>query len=100
MKNFNSLLLKEKFLLVEFYADWCEPCKMLDVILEEVRNHMGEKIFIQKIDVDVSKEISEFYHVMSVPVLMLFKNGKLVWRINGFLMANELIKTIEKNFEL
>ncbi|MEO5572037.1 MAG: thioredoxin domain-containing protein [Bacteroidia bacterium] len=98
MKKFDCLLQKE-ILLVEFYADWCEPCKLLDGILEEVQMKMGEKIFIQKIDVDVSQEISEFYHVMSVPVLILFKNGKQVWRMNGFLMANELIKTIEKNFK-
>lgn len=97
--SFDSLLQKERYLLADFYADWCEPCKLLDNILGEVQNKFGEKVFIQKIDVDVSKELSEFYQVMSVPVLIFFKKGKPVWRMNGFLMAHELINTLENFFE-
>ncbi len=83
-------------MLADFYADWCEPCKILDDILEEVKADLREKIFIQKIDVDKSTGFSEFYHVKSVPVLILFKNGKQVWRMNGFLTSNDLIKVFKK----
>jgi thioredoxin 1 len=95
IKAFESLIQTRDVLLIDFYADWCEPCNLLAEILEEVQIKMGEKIFIQKINVDISKEVSEYYHVKSVPVLMLFKNGELLWRMNGFLMSNELIKKIK-----
>ena len=93
----NVLLTEHPFLLVDFYANWCEPCKLLDEILELVKADLQEKIFIQKIDVDQSKELSQKYHVRSVPVLILFKNGKQVWRINGFLTASELLKEFKKH---
>lgn len=94
--SFNLLLKEQSFLLVDFYADWCEPCKMLDSILAEVKKKLDTKIFIHKIDVDFSKDLSKFYQIMSVPVLILFKNGKPVWRMNGFYTANELLKIFEE----
>ncbi len=83
-------------MLADFTADWCEPCKMLDTILKEVQAKIETDLFIKKIDVDASKEISENYQVMSVPVLILFKNGKQVWRMNGFLGVDDLLKILEK----
>ena len=83
-------------MLADFYADWCEPCKILDDILEEVKEDLGEEIFIQKIDVDDSKKLSELYQIKSVPVLILFKEGKQVWRMNGFLTSNDLINVFRK----
>lgn len=97
--KFNSLLKKEKFVLVDFFADWCEPCKMLNEILEEVKVLSDDKIFIEKINVDESKKLSESFQILSVPVLIFFKNGKQVWRLNGFLTASELVKTLEKFFD-
>ena len=78
ISEFDFLLQKETYVLVDFYANWCQPCKLLDKILGEVQNEMGKKIFIQKIDVDVSKELSDFYLVQSVPVLIFFKKEKSV----------------------
>jgi thioredoxin len=95
-EEFNSVLLNEPYVLVDFYAEWCEPCKTLDGILKEVSNLMDDKIYIQKINMDFSLEISQAYKVLSVPVLIFFKNGEPVWRMNGFMTAFELIKTLEK----
>ena len=97
LSEFDFLLQKEIHVLVDFYANWCQPCKLLDNILGEVQNEVGKKIFIQKIDVDLSKELSGFYQVQSIPVLIFFKRGKPVWRMNGFLSTSELIATL-KNF--
>lgn len=94
--TFNNLLLENRLVLVDFYADWCEPCKMLDTILEEVKGRFGKNLFIQKIDVDSSVELSKGFSVMSVPVLALFKDGILVWRMNGFMMTNELTQKIRE----
>lgn len=91
-----ATLDKHPLLLVDFYAEWCEPCKMLDGILEEVQSNMNDKIFIQKINVDNKAAFAKKHSVMSVPVLILFKNGDPVWRMNGFMMAPELLKIFEK----
>ena len=94
--EFKKLIGIGHLILAEFYAGWCEPCKILDDILEEVKMKMRERIDIQKIDVDASKDIAAHYHVKSVPVLILFKDGEVVWRMKGFLSAAELTKTFEK----
>lgn len=96
LEEFNSVLLNKPYVLVDFYADWCEPCKTLDEILQEVSDLIHDKIFIQKINMDFSHEISQVYKVLSVPVLIFFKNGEPVWRMNGFMHASELIKAFEK----
>lgn len=95
-KEFKDIIKTRAFVLADFYADWCEPCKILDDILEEVKEDLGEEIFIQKIDVDDSKKLSELYQIKSVPVLILFKEGKQVWRMNGFLTSNDLINVFRK----
>ena len=82
-------------MLVDFWADWCEPCKMLDVILVELKQLLPE-LSILKIDIDQSEELKKNYSMMSVPVLMLFNKGALLWRMNGFLMAPDLEKKIKE----
>ena len=91
-------LIKEnnKLLLVDVYATWCEPCKMLDVILKEVEQNLAGKVVILKIDLDESPELKNEYDIMSVPTLMLFNNGELCWRMAGFMMSNELTKKIRE----
>lgn len=93
---FNNLIQSKSFVLADFYSESCEPCKMLDGILNGVQTKMGLRLFIQKIDIDISKKLSQSYEVMSVPVLILFKNGEPIWRMNGFLAASDLIKTLEE----
>ena len=78
--------------LLDFYAAWCEPCKMLDEILENVTNEIGKRLKISKIDIDQQPQLSARYAISSVPVLVLLRNGKAVWRMNGFLTAPELVR--------
>jgi thioredoxin 1 len=94
--NFSEVINSSTPVLIDFYADWCEPCKLLEPILDEVQNKMGGKITIHKIDIDKHDKLKKEYTIMSVPVLMLFKNGKLLWRMNGFMYASDLIKKLQE----
>jgi thioredoxin 1 len=91
---FDSIIKTNDVVLVDFYADWCEPCKMLDTIINELSAIFKEKIFTLKVDADQSEYLKQQFGIMSVPVLMLFKKGELVWRMNGFLMTSDLEKKI------
>ena len=95
-----TLINSNPVLLIDFYADWCEPCKMLDGILDEVALNLTGKVHILKVDVDESDEIKNEYDIRSIPTLMLFKNGEMIWRMAGFLMAPELIRKIEALIEV
>ena len=95
-----TLINSNPVLFVDFYADWCEPCKMLDGILDEVTLNLTGKVHILKVDVDESDEIKNEYDIRSIPTLMLFKNGEMIWRMAGFLMAPELIRKIEALIEV
>ena len=94
--NFSEIINSSSPVLIDFYADWCEPCKWLNPILEDVKKELGTKISIHKIDIDQHEELKNEYSIMSVPVLMLFKNGKLLWRMNGFMVASDLVKKLEE----
>ena len=72
------------YVLVDFYADWCEPCKWALPVIEDVLNQLQGKIVLEKIDIDRSPEIAKYFHVMSVPTFVLFHNKEEVWRMRGF----------------
>lgn len=93
--SFNQVL-KNKTVLVDFFANWCGPCKMLAPIIEELSNEINDVTFA-KIDIDESNEIASSYGIMSIPTLILFKNGKMVNKIVGFISKNELKKFIDDN---
>ena len=76
--------------LVDFYAEWCGPCKMMKPILEDVKAMKGEKVRVVKVDVDKHQELAAYYQIQSVPTLMIFKDGKQLWRQSGVLQAKEL----------
>lgn len=92
-KNFNEAI-KEGVVLVDFYADWCGPCKMINPILKDVQEEMQDKVKIVKVDVDEDGELAQRFDVMSIPTLILFKDGKPVNR-TGFLPKPAMIKFIE-----
>ncbi|WP_018629477.1 thioredoxin [Niabella aurantiaca] len=93
--TFQTLINGEKPVLVDFTATWCGPCKMMKPILEEVKSKIGEKATIIKIDIDESPQAASFYQVQSVPTLILFKGGQVVWRQSGVIPAAQLTGILE-----
>jgi len=81
--SFNKLISSEKPVLIDFYATWCGPCKMLSPIIKEIKEDFGDKIRVIKIDVDKNATLSKKLEIMSMPTLMIFKEGKNVWRTVG-----------------
>lgn len=81
--------------LVDFFATWCGPCKMLAPILESVQEEIGEKAKIYKLDVDEGMEVAKRFGIMSVPTMIIFKNGEEVERLVGLRSKSEIISTIE-----
>ena len=94
MSNFLELINKDNPVLIDFFAEWCGPCKMMSPILKDVKKELGESISILKIDVDKNQELAAKYQVRGVPTMMLFKNGKQLWRQSGLLQKDEIIKVV------
>jgi thioredoxin 1 len=92
--SFVQLINSEKPVLIDFFATWCGPCQMLGPILKDVKDSLGERISIVKIDVDKNQEIAAHYQVRGVPTMMLFQNGQQLWRQSGVLSKEEIIQTI------
>ena len=88
-------MIGQDLVLVDFYATWCGPCKMMSPIIDSLANERAFKVV--KIDVDKNIEIAQEYSVMSIPTLILFKNGKLIDKKNGFMPKELLLEWINKN---
>ncbi|WP_407647444.1 thioredoxin [Flavobacterium azooxidireducens] len=97
MSSFIDIINSPKPVLVDFFATWCGPCQMLAPILKEVKDELGENISIIKIDVDKNQPLAAQYQVRGVPTMMLFQNGKQLWRQSGVLSKQEIIKIIQNN---
>jgi thioredoxin 1 len=94
--NFSSLVKGEIPTLVDFYADWCGPCKMMKPILEELKNQMGTRARIIKIDVDKNPVVANLFQVKGVPTLAVFKNGELKWKQSGVVQVDFLKRVLEQ----
>jgi thioredoxin 1 len=94
MSKFNDLINSDTPVLVDFFATWCGPCQMLMPVLKQVKDNMGERVKILKIDVDKNKELATQFQVRGVPTMLLFHNGKQIWRQSGVLTKDEIIRTI------
>ena len=92
--NFHNIINSEKPVLIDFFATWCGPCQVLGPILKEVKSSLGERVSILKIDVDKNQELASKYQVRGVPTMMLFQNGKQLWRQSGVLSKEVIIQTI------
>lgn len=82
-ESFQDIIRGDKPVLVDFYADWCGPCKMQAPTLKQLADRMGDKLRILKIDIDRSRAAAQQYQIQSVPTLILFKEGKIIWRQSG-----------------
>lgn len=97
MANFNDIINSDKPVLIDFHATWCGPCKMMVPILQDVSKKIGGKATILKIDVDKNPKVAAKYQIQGVPTLMIFKNGKMLWRQSGVVAAPQLVDLLEKN---
>jgi len=94
--NFREIINDTKPVLVDFYADWCQPCKMVSPILKQVKDQLGDRVKIIKINVDTNPAVSAKYNIRSIPTLLLFKNGQIIWNKVGVSSANEIIKKVSE----
>ena len=91
MNNFEGHIKGEKPVLVDFFAEWCVPCKMMTPVLHEVKQHIGDRVTVLKMDIDKNPYYSQLYNIQAVPALILFKNGNIIWRKNGLAPAHEIL---------
>lgn len=90
MENFNDIINGNQLTLVDFFATWCGPCKQTHPVLEQLKASEGEKLRIIKLDVDKNEALASAYRIQSVPTLMLFRNGELLWRQSGAMSLADL----------
>lgn len=92
---YNKIRTSDKLVVMDFFATWCGPCKMLAPIFESLSNEMSDKVDFAKIDIDRSLEVVEEYKIVSVPTMIIFKNGKEVQRIVGFVPKEQIKSKIK-----
>ena len=97
MANFNDIVKSHPKVLVDFSAEWCGPCKTLGPILHEVKNSLGNEVKIVKIDVDRNAELANSFQIQGVPTMILFKEGKQVWRQSGVLPKHQIEQIVKSH---
>ena len=96
-ETFNDIIEANKAVLIDFSAEWCGPCKVMPPILQELRQRVGDKIRILKIDIDQSPAVSEAFNIHAVPTLILIQNRNILWRHSGVIQANQLENIINQH---
>ena len=99
MSKFNSLINGDQPVLVDVFAEWCQPCKLLSPILKEIKHDFSQQLIIIKVNIDKNEQIAEKFKIKGVPTLLLFKKGKLIWRQAGIHTKNELTYIIEEKLK-
>lgn len=97
-KSFAEIINSDKPVLVDFFAEWCGPCKMMPPILHEVKQALGEKVVIIKVDVDKNNSLAFQYGIQGVPTLMIFQKGNVKWRQSGVVPAKQLQAQLQQYF--
>jgi thioredoxin 1 len=95
--DFNEIINSSKPTLVDFYADWCGPCKAQAPILKEISKVAGDKVRVIKIDLDKNNHLARKYQIRGVPTIILYKNGQLLWRQSGMANKDQLLNLINQN---
>lgn len=95
-QTFADIIQSENLVLVDFFAEWCGPCKMMKPVLEELKTQVGDSVRILKVDVDRNPAVASSYRIQGVPTLVLFRNGQVLWRTSGVVPAGELAKVINR----
>ena len=99
MSKIKELIASDKPLLVDFWAQWCGPCRTMDPIIKEVITELGESVTLLKVNADTDKALMMEYGVRSIPTLILFKGGTQLWRQSGIIPKNEMIKIIKDKIQ-
>lgn len=97
MPTFSEIIKSDQLVLVDFFAEWCGPCRMMKPILEELKSRVGNKAAILKVDVDKNPQAASTYGIQGIPALILFKNGEIKWRQSGVASVNLLEQVINKH---
>ncbi|MDG5765873.1 thioredoxin [Balneolales bacterium ANBcel1] len=98
-KRFSEVIRGETPVLVDFYADWCAPCRMMPPILKELKKRMGDSLHILKIDTEKNADLAIRYQVRGIPTLLLFKEGRVIWQQSGVMQAPQLEEVIRRELE-
>lgn len=96
MSKFNEIINSDKPVLIDFSAEWCQPCKMMPPILKDVKKQLGDKIRILKIDVDKNPAIAQQHQIQSVPTMMVFKKGNIIFRQSGVMQAGQIVQMLQQ----
>jgi thioredoxin 1 len=96
-QSFNEIISSDKPVLVDFYADWCGPCKMMTPVVEQLSKEMGDQVRVLKVDVDRNQSAALAYQIQGVPTFMIFKKGKIMWRQSGAMPAHVLKNALQQN---
>jgi thioredoxin 1 len=92
MNNFESHIQGKKPVIVDFFAEWCAPCKLMPAILQLVKESAGDRVTILKMDIDKNPSYSSLYNILAVPTLIIFKEGNIIWQKNGVSSAHEILE--------
>ena len=95
MLPFSEIIKSPQPTLVDFYAEWCGPCKMMKLILQELHQKMGNAVRILKLDIDKNRAVADAFSISAVPTLILFKRGEMVWRQSGVMQTRQLEQVIK-----
>ena len=93
--NYESHLQGDKPVIVDFFTEWCEPCKLMIPVIREIKGIVGERATILSIDVEKEDWLAELYHIQTLPTLMIFHRGQVLWRKNGISSGHEILEHLQ-----